>query len=65
MIWGETWEHRNERCREWHSWFAWRPVGLIDGRLAWLEVVERCEIIPWGLMPPRLYWSYRQRQGGS
>lgn len=26
---------------EWHRWFAWRPVILNDGRLAWLRWLER------------------------
>jgi len=25
----------------WHSWFAWHPVLLNDGRMAWLETIER------------------------
>ena len=27
----------------WHRWFAWRPVKLMDGRIVWLEEVERRE----------------------
>lgn len=30
-----------ERYRRWHRWFAWRPVRLEDGRIAFLETVER------------------------
>ena len=25
---------------DWKPWFAWRPVPLINGGLAWLQVVE-------------------------
>jgi hypothetical protein len=25
----------------WKKWFAWHPVGLEDGRKAWLIVVQR------------------------
>lgn len=25
----------------WHRWYAWYPVRLIDGRLVWLQRVER------------------------
>lgn len=32
--------------REWHRWFAWRPV-LVDRTWVWLETVER-----------RLFYSY-------
>ena len=27
----------------WHLWFAWWPVKLMDGRIVWLEEVERRE----------------------
>lgn len=30
-----------QREREWHRWFAWRPVRLRDGRVAWLSTVLR------------------------
>ena len=26
---------------QWHRWFAWHPVELVDKRVAWLEYVER------------------------
>lgn len=41
MIWGETIEQYQARTWVWRPWFAWRPVGLPDGRTAWLESVER------------------------
>lgn len=27
--------------RDWHPWFAWRPVHLHNGDWVWLERVER------------------------
>lgn len=38
MIFGRKKEPR--RPRLWEDWFAWFPVSLVDGRTAWLEVVE-------------------------
>lgn len=38
---------RDARMRQWHWWFAWRPVRLAyrdgrgDGEMAWLEWVGR------------------------
>lgn len=26
---------------DWNAWFAWHPVRLMDGRLAWLCEVQR------------------------
>lgn len=37
MIWGTKY---NERAVEEHpTWFAWRPVHLVDGRWAWWQRV--------------------------
>jgi hypothetical protein len=30
-----------EWTRSWRPWFAWRPVKLEDGRIAWLERVQK------------------------
>jgi len=27
--------------RNWHLWFAWRPVRSIEGEWLWLRVIER------------------------
>lgn len=32
---------RWEREREWHPWFAWRPVEVAPDKTAWLRIVER------------------------
>lgn len=29
--------------REWHTWFAWRPV-VVDGKRVWLRRVERVSV---------------------
>ena len=52
MIFGETGEARYAAAQArlkaeagWHKWFAWHPVTLIDGRIAFLETVERQTVI--------------------
>jgi len=37
MIWGK----KENNKKVWHLWFAWVPVRLDDGRIVWLELVER------------------------
>jgi hypothetical protein len=44
---GETLFEKVERTKEWHDWFAWRPVRVASHDCRWLETVER-----------RLYWCY-------
>jgi hypothetical protein len=29
------------KLQEWHTWFAWRPVVLSDGRIAWFHRIQR------------------------
>ncbi len=41
MIWGRTKEEERWITTTWNRWFAWYPVRLTDGRMAWLVVVER------------------------
>jgi len=48
MIFGKTYKEEAEITDRWwkqyiqpHSWFAWYPVRLQDGRRAWLEYVVR------------------------
>lgn len=33
------WAKRKET--EWHSWFAWHPVDVLEGGVIWLERVDR------------------------
>ena len=42
MIFGETNDVVAQRLETWHDWFAWYPVCLLDGRVAWLQKVQRC-----------------------
>ena len=37
MIWGSTYKQLFA-CR---TWFAWRPVRLVDGRWAWMCTLQR------------------------
>lgn len=44
MIFGRTdkeAEQRRKRIYQWHPAFAWWPSVLLDGRIVWLEEVER------------------------
>lgn len=45
----------NAHDGRWHRWFAWRPVGLRSGQLAWLCFVERA----WRETYDNGYWVYR------
>lgn len=39
-----TWEQRTTYLNakyNWHRWFAWYPICLNDGRIAWLQNIER------------------------
>ena len=56
MRWqSETHTQRMERVKEWHEWFAWRPVkDRAHGYRMWFETVLR-QFNP-GSGP---YWNYR------
>jgi hypothetical protein len=56
MIWGEMVEARILRITTPHRWFAWRPVWLLDGRIAWLQYVERRARI--GEVTYHEWWEY-------
>lgn len=69
MIWGRTDEEARYVSKLWRRWFAWRPVRLLDGRMAWLQVVQwrDRDLMPFELTAapfgplPRL-WEYREDQ---
>lgn len=42
--------------RFWHDWYAWYPVPVSFGQLAWLEVVSRRY---------DAYWYYRLKENQS
>jgi hypothetical protein len=42
VIFGKTEAEQRARIGHREIWFAWRPVRLLDGRVAWLERVRRC-----------------------
>lgn len=60
MIWGETYEMRQAREGKWHTWFAWYPTWLADGRIAWLQTIERRRRILMSY-PGTMWWLYRER----
>jgi hypothetical protein len=48
---------------QWHDWFAWYPVQLIDG-FVWLQIVERkLELWIEGNDPDDIWegWVYRKK----
>lgn len=57
----ETRDDKEKRLREWHNWFAWRPV-RINREIVWLETIQRS-----GLLRDRPYeksywkWFYRNK----
>ena len=69
MIFGITNEERQnsktEKCRAlttWHRWFAWRPVTLRDGRVAWLEDIERLGRITYTSTNTIINYCYREKE---
>jgi hypothetical protein len=50
-----TIEESIARMKAWSRWFAWHPVRLEDGRMAWLEVVERQAFFHYDIS-----WKYRE-----
>lgn len=38
---GPTFEEKWEQRKQWHPWFAWRPVRVDSRDCRWLEWVER------------------------
>jgi len=72
MIWGLTKAEKRarqmaerSRIEEWHKWFAWIPVRLLDGRVAWIQNIERksmLKIIAFGSDNRYQYaiWEYRE-----
>jgi hypothetical protein len=37
----DRFEARHRRLRQWHRWFAWRPVHIAPDICVWLEKIER------------------------
>lgn len=52
---------RDEARREWHVWFAWRPVKLEHGDCRWFEFVERREVYVNGYFESYYEWEYRAK----
>ena len=54
-----TKEERIDAKKQWHNWFAWRPV-RVRGEIVWLELIERR-----GLLVDQVYeipywrWLYK------
>ena len=37
---------KNQAKMKWHDWFAWRPIRIDGHDCRWLEVIQRCLILP-------------------
>lgn len=66
---GPTFEEKQAARKEWHRWFAWRPVRVGSGDCRWLETIERR--ISWqpnratGPFPVSGYWLVDYRAIGT
>ncbi len=38
MIFGKKWYQQEQG---WTKWYAWRPIQLEDGRMAWMHLIMR------------------------
>lgn len=62
MIFGITRAEWNKKNLEGWPWFAWRPVTLHDGRIAWLQKVHRYYVTGGDVMCPSMgYWAYFEK----
>jgi hypothetical protein len=66
MIWSNRYKDtitRRQQLESWHPWYAWYPVRLDDGRLAWFEWVLRKQCYEWGYYHGvgayEPYWRYK------
>lgn len=60
MIYKSRWQKKVEKNREWHDWFAWYPVTIMDNgdaKKVWLQTIER----RWELIPGVLGYYSRYR----
>ena len=59
---GETWDEKEKRLKDWHLWFAWRPVRVGSHDCRWWEWVERKGR---HYMRACWFWDYRARPKGT
>lgn len=53
-------EERRKDKEQWHKWFAWYPIRVIDGSCRWLEIVHRSGYSYTGYRGTR-FWIYTYR----
>ncbi len=65
MLWGmsdaeraERYRGRSEYLSQWHEWFAWMPVLLIDGKWAWLQSVYWTGFVENPSIPPSTRFTH-------
>lgn len=53
------WHRRREaNLEEWHTWFAWYPVDVLNHNYRWLEKVGRRRVTKSSLIGPYTVWEY-------
>ena len=40
MIWGKS-DDDKKALENWHVWFAWRPVHMVNEKWVWLQFIYR------------------------
>lgn len=61
------WKTKAEKFGDWHDWFAWHPVKVMEDkrlRWIWLETVSRRGELVYGLIAPltyRHFWSWEYK----
>jgi len=52
-------------ARDWHEWYAWRPVRDIDGRWIWLATCWRRYLKTFGYLSSPMFSRYQYRHGDN
>ena len=58
---GPSWEEKHEATKQWHRWFAWRPVRVGPRDCRWLEYVDRKGKWSDSFHPMLAGWLYQYR----
>ncbi len=59
MMWGKL-DKDKKKSGVWYPWYAWHPVEVEDGRLVWLQRIERKQVCYRSLRPGNgVYSCYR------
>lgn len=56
---GPTWAEKYDMQKQWHRWFAWRPIRIGSHDCRWLEYIERKRVSSRIIDYPLFTWEYR------